>query len=107
MNTQMKAMLAAGAVAGAAAYSVSSQAAANRSAEDQRITKEVIDRIANDSRLRHDAVIQVETHDGAVTLTGFVDLPDQADKVGRDAEGVEGVRDVDNIVRPRVGQNFF
>jgi osmotically-inducible protein OsmY len=105
MNAQLKSILVAGALVTAASYSAA-HADNGRSARDQQINDAVVAKIASDSRLRPDGAIQVDTRDGNVTLTGFVDLPDQADKIGIDAESVEGVKDVDNEVRPRVGTAF-
>jgi osmotically-inducible protein OsmY len=110
MNTQMKAILVAGALVAASAYSMSSQAADQADSQltnDQRITNAVVDKIGNDPGLSADGIIQVQTSDGDVTLTGRVDLPDQVDKAGLDAESVDGVKDVDNEVRPRVGAAFY
>ena len=47
--------------------------------------------------------INVETHDGAVQLAGFVASAAMKDKAGRIAAGVAGVTSVDNVlvVRPR------
>ena len=47
--------------------------------------------------------INVETHDGAVQLAGFVASAAMKDKAGRIAAGVAGVKSVDNVlvVRPR------
>ena len=47
--------------------------------------------------------INVETHDGAVQLAGFVASAAMKDKAGRIAAGVDGVKSVDNVlvVRPR------
>ena len=47
--------------------------------------------------------INVETHDGAVQLAGFVASVAMKDKAGRITAGVEGVKSVDNVlvVRPR------
>jgi hyperosmotically inducible periplasmic protein len=47
--------------------------------------------------------INVETHDGAVQLAGFVASAAMKDKAGRVAAGVDGVKSVDNVlvVKPR------
>jgi hyperosmotically inducible protein len=47
--------------------------------------------------------INVETHDGAVQLAGFVASAAMKDKAARIAAGVDGVKSVDNVlvVRPR------
>jgi hyperosmotically inducible protein len=41
-------------------------------------------------------VIGVETRDGVVQLSGWVDEPGQAHKAGQVAAGVKGVREVEN-----------
>ena len=47
--------------------------------------------------------INVETHDGAVQLAGFVASAAMKDKAGRVTAGVDGVKSVENVlvVRPR------
>ncbi len=47
--------------------------------------------------------IKVETFEGIVQLSGFVDNPDQVMRATEIAQGVEGVKSVKNdlIVRPR------
>ena len=47
--------------------------------------------------------INVETHDGAVQLAGFVASAAMKEKAGRITAGVDGVKSVDNVlvVRPR------
>jgi osmotically-inducible protein OsmY len=75
-----------------------------RTTGDQRITDDVVDKIANDSRLSGNIGVETERND--VTLTGRVVTPGQVNDAGSDAESVDGVRDVDNIVTPKVGENF-
>ena len=65
--------------------------------QDEFIKGEVIDRIAGDQRLS--GQIGVETQENVVTLTGRVLDPDQAEWAAQDARGVDGVKDVDNLVR--------
>lgn len=45
--------------------------------------------------------ISVETRQGHVLLSGFVDRPEQIDRAARIVRQVEGVRNVDNRVRVR------
>ena len=71
--------------------------------DDQRITADVADAIANDSRIRGDSNIGVQTYRGNVQLTGRVTSPNQRDYAGETARSVDGVDDVTNLIRPRVG----
>lgn len=50
--------------------------------------------------------IKVETYEGVVQLSGFVDNPDQITRAADIAKGVEGVKSVKNdlIVRPQKSQ---
>lgn len=74
---------------------------ADRATGDQLITNDVVDAIAADPRIT--GYVGVETRDGDVTLSGLVSTPGQALRAGRDARGVDGVRDLHNNVRARVG----
>ncbi|MBC8024347.1 MAG: BON domain-containing protein [Burkholderiales bacterium] len=65
--------------------------------QDQLIKSEVMDRIASDQR--PSGQIGVETQDNVVTLTGRVLDPDQIEWAAQDARGVDGVTDVNNLVR--------
>ena len=116
MNTGTKRILAAGALI-AAASTASAQIAGpvdmgpitvtgRQAAEDQRITGDVVNTIRNDPRLAPvDGYIGVRTdRRGEVTMIGRVPLEGQAREAGEDAESVKGVTDVDNVVRPRVGE---
>jgi osmotically-inducible protein OsmY len=115
MNTHMKKIVLAGALI-AAASAVSAQAAdqtaasppttvyGQRVTEDQRIKQDVENKIASDPHLN--GIVGVETKDGTVTLSGLVTTDGQADRAGRDAESVEGVREVDDGVNAKVGKNF-
>jgi hypothetical protein len=69
--------------------------------EDQRITSDVVDVLANDPRLS--GKIGVETRYNDVTLSGIVTTPGQARRAARDAQGVYGVRNVTNDLATRVG----
>jgi hypothetical protein len=72
-----------------------------RATEDQLITQDVVDELADDPRLS--GRIGVETYRSEVTLRGRVSTPGQADRAGRDASRVAGVSDVHNELRPSVG----
>ncbi len=50
--------------------------------------------------------IKVETYEGVVQLSGFVDNPDQITRAADIAKGIEGVKSVKNdlIVRPKKEQ---
>ena len=71
--------------------------------DDQRINADVVDAIANDSRVRGNSNIGVQTYRGNVQLTGRVTTPNQRDYAGEDASSVAGVDEVTNLIRPRVG----
>ncbi len=68
---------------------------------DERIQADVMDRIAQTQNLS--GKIGVETRDAVVTLTGFTSTAFQAERAGRAARSVDGVRDVQNLIRARVG----
>ena len=72
--------------------------------DDQRITADVVDAIASDGRIRGD--IGVSTYRSNVELTGRVTTPGQRDRAGRAARSVDGVGEVQNLIRPRVGDYF-
>jgi hypothetical protein len=75
---------------------------APRLSEQERITDEVIDRIADDSRIS--GRVGVETsRNNRVTLSGRVGTRLQADRASRHAMSVQGVREVDNQLRAQVG----
>jgi len=70
---------------------------------DSVLTAQVTSALATDARLRAASLIRVETSNGIVVLTGFVDSRLEADEavaVARSVRGVKGVRD-DIIVRVR------
>jgi|KBSMisStaDraftv2_1062788.scaffolds.fasta_scaffold103617_2 hypothetical protein len=69
--------------------------------EDQAITNEVIDRIASDPTIH--GRVGVDTYMDKVTLSGRVGTPWQAEKAQTHAQNVEGVREVDNQLRSRIG----
>ena len=68
---------------------------------DQRITHDVVDVLAGDPRLS--GKIGVVTDNRTMHLTGRVSTPGQADIASRDAASVDGVREVRNELRTRVG----
>ncbi len=70
--------------------------------EDEAITNDVVDTLASDPRISGN--IGVETFRNNVTLTGRVLTPTQAEIAARDAHSVDGVRDVENRLRARVGE---
>ena len=74
---------------------------APRATEDELITSDVVDVLANDPRLS--GRIGVETIDRSVELSGIVTSAGQARRAERDAKGVEGVRDVRNNLATRIG----
>lgn len=69
--------------------------------EDQAITLDVMDRIADDSSIR--GRVGVETYRNVVTLSGRVGTPWQAEKAQTHAMNTPGVREVNNELRARVG----
>jgi hypothetical protein len=76
---------------------------ADRATDDQRITDDVGFAIASDPRIS--GTIGVDTFNRDVTLTGRVGTTVQKDWADQDAKGVDGVRDVNNYLRPRVGES--
>lgn len=73
---------------------------APRLTEDQRITDDVVDRIASDPKIT--GQVGVETYRNTVTLTGKVRSPQQVDQAATDARSVPGVREVNNEIRSRM-----
>ena len=70
--------------------------------EDQIITEAVKDELAADPYLDPRS-IAVETEKNVVSLSGLVGTPGQARIAARDAQRVEGVKEVRNYIRSRVG----
>lgn len=68
---------------------------------DERIQADIIDRIAQAPNIS--GKIGVESRDAIVTLSGWTTTAGQARRVVRYAYAVEGVKDVQNEIRPRVG----
>jgi hypothetical protein len=75
---------------------------APRASDDVLITDEVVDRIGSDSRVSGN--IGVDTFQGDVTLTGRTGGTVQKDFAEQDAKSVDGVNEVENYIRPRVGE---
>ena len=72
--------------------------------DDRQITNDVVDVIAGDPRITGN--IGVQTYRNEVTLSGRVSTPGQRDRAGVDARSVDGVADVQNLIKPRVGDYF-
>ena len=72
-----------------------------RLTRDQRIQADVIDVLTRNPHLS--GMIGVVSDNAVVTLTGYTATPGQAQRAGRYARGVEGVREVQNLIRARVG----
>jgi BON domain-containing protein len=68
---------------------------------DAAITSDVRDNIASDPYIS--GHIDVSTRRNDVTLQGLVSTPGQVDRAGYRAREVDGVGDIDNQVRARVG----
>jgi hyperosmotically inducible periplasmic protein len=68
---------------------------------DERIQGNVMDLLAQASNLS--GKIGVESQDAVVTLSGYTTTAGQAQRAGRYAASVEGVKAVQNQIRPRVG----
>lgn len=69
--------------------------------EDYLINRDVANAIADDPTIR--GHVETQTYRNTVTLGGRVTTPGMVDRVERDAKSVEGVREVENLVRPIVG----
>jgi hypothetical protein len=68
---------------------------------DERIQGDVMDAIYNMANIS--GKIGVESHDAVVTLTGYTMTGGQAWRAARTAGSIQGVRYVQNEIRPRVG----
>ncbi len=73
--------------------------------DDKVITAKVKAAIVEDPGVKA-LQIKVESYEGVVQLSGFVDSPEQISRAGEIAKGVEGVKSVKNdlIVRPQKSQ---
>ncbi len=74
---------------------------APRPSDDAVIASEVVDRIASDPYVEGN--IGVDSFRGRVDLTGRVATTNQVERAETDARGVDGVVDVNNYLRARVG----
>jgi hypothetical protein len=72
--------------------------------EDQMITENVRAVLDSDPRI-DSSRIAVETQQNSVALSGLVGTPGQARIARRDAQQVEGVHEVRNYIRSRVGDS--
>jgi len=68
---------------------------------DERIQADVMDAVYNVPNIS--GKIGVESHDAVVTLTGYTTTGGMAWRAARAAGSVQGVRYVQNEIRPRVG----
>lgn len=68
---------------------------------DQRIQADVIDLLARSPHIS--GRIGVVSDGAVVTLSGYTATAGQAQRAGRHARSIEGVREVQNLIRPRVG----
>ncbi|APV50213.1 hypothetical protein BWI17_11260 [Betaproteobacteria bacterium GR16-43] len=68
---------------------------------DERIQALVMDKLAQSPNLS--GKIGVESKDSVVTLTGYTSTAGQAYRAGRYAGSVDGVKSVQNEIRPRIG----
>jgi hypothetical protein len=71
--------------------------------EDYLINNDVANTIADDATIR--GHVETQTFRNAVTLGGRVETPGMVDRVEQDARSVDGVSDVENRVRPMVGEH--
>ena len=103
----MRALAAAGALALAAVLGAAGCAGPNatraerapgRAADDAAITAKVKSAIATEVGART-AAVNVDTYQGAVELTGFVDDRGTAQRAAAAAKKVSGVREVRNSIR--------
>jgi hypothetical protein len=76
---------------------------APRPSDDELLRTAVVDRLAADSRLS--GRIGVETDRHVVSLTGRVTTTGQKDRAEQIARSVDGVWDVQNFIRTRVGES--
>lgn len=74
---------------------------APRETDDQLINDDVMDALASDASLH--GAIGVDTYRGTVRLNGRVTTTGQVERAADDAWSVDGVRDVRNGLRARVG----
>ena len=71
---------------------------------DERIQGDVMDAIYNSPNIS--GKIGVESHNAVVTLTGYTMTGGQAWRAARTAGSIQGVRYVQNEIRPRLGSSI-
>lgn len=76
---------------------------APRPSNDELLRNAVMDRLSSDGRISGTVGVQAYQH--TVSLTGRVMTTGQVDRAGMIARGVDGVWDVNNDLRARVGQS--
>ena len=69
--------------------------------EDYLINTDVANTLAQDPTIR--GHVETQAYRNTVTLGGRVTTPGMVDRAERDAKSVDGVREVENLVRPVVG----
>ena len=72
-----------------------------RLSNDERIQSQVMDKLASSEHLT--GKIGVESNDSVVRLSGWTNTSGQAWRAGRYAGSIEGVKYVQNEIRPRIG----
>jgi len=72
-----------------------------RLSNDERIQLTVMDLLRNNGQLS--GKIGVESHDAVVRLSGWTTTAGQARRAGQAAGRVQGVKYVENEIRPRIG----
>lgn len=75
------------------------QRTAGQFTDDAAVTAKVKSAIASDVGARAAAAIDVDTYRGTVQLSGFVDSKDVADRAGKAAGKVSGVKSLKNELR--------
>lgn len=105
MNLSRRKMLGATAAAAAAAALAAcssnpeSRRTVGETAGDAAVTAKVKTAIATDVGARTATVVNVNTYNGTVQLTGFVDNAEQKRRAEEAAKKVEGVKSVKNDIR--------
>lgn len=67
-------------------------------ANNRKLRRDVLHALAKSHQLDAQQAISVRASNGAVTLTGWVSSADQVDKAGAIAQGVAGVKSVNNKI---------
>jgi osmotically-inducible protein OsmY len=81
----------------AACTDMSTRESTGEYADDSKVTNDVKDQLIQDAIIGTLGV-KVSTTSGVVSLTGFVNTPEQRARAGEIARGVPGVRDVKNEI---------